>query len=96
VAVFTHHTSRPTSETATEPGRPPDPQLHSHAFIFNLAFCQGRFLAIDSRPVYQFATTAEAIYSCELAAELQRLGYQLTWQETRKGRTWELAGVDRR
>jgi conjugative relaxase-like TrwC/TraI family protein len=96
VAVFTHHTSRPTAEVAAEPGRPPDPQLHSHAFVVNLAFCQGRYLAVDSRPLYQFATTAEAIYSCQLAAELQRLGYQLTWQPTRTGRTWELAGVDRR
>ncbi len=96
VAVFTHHTSRPTRETAAEPERPPDPQLHSHAFIFNLAFCQGRFLAVDSRPVYGFAATAEAIYSCELAAQLTRLGYRLAWHETAKGRTWELAGVDRR
>jgi conjugative relaxase-like TrwC/TraI family protein len=96
IAVFTHHTSRPTHETAAEPGRPPDPQLHSHAFIFNLAWCQDRFLAVDSRPVYQFAATAEAIYGCELAAQLQRLGYQLAWQQTRKGPVWELAGVDRR
>jgi conjugative relaxase-like TrwC/TraI family protein len=96
IAVFTHHTSRPTREVMAEAGRPPDPQLHSHAFIFNLAWCQGRYLAVDSRPVYQFATIAEAIYACQLAAELQRLGYQLTWQETAKGRTWELAGVDRR
>lgn len=96
VAVFTHHTSRPTLETSGEPGRPPDPQLHSHAFIFNLAYCQGRYLAVDSRPIYRFATTAEAIYACQLAAELQRLGYRLTCHETRTGRTWELAGVDRR
>ncbi|MFL6187756.1 MAG: MobF family relaxase [Actinomycetes bacterium] len=96
VAVFTHHTSRPSAEVAAEVGRPPDPQLHSHAFVFNLAFCQGRYLAVDSRPLFQFATTAEAIYACQLAAELQRLGYQLTWRQTRKGRAWELAGVDRR
>jgi conjugative relaxase-like TrwC/TraI family protein len=96
VAVFTHHTSRPTAEVAAEAGRPPDPQLHSHAFVFNLAFCQGRYLAVDSRPLFQFATTAEAIYACQLAAELQRLGYRLTWQQTRTGRAWELAGVDRR
>jgi conjugative relaxase-like TrwC/TraI family protein len=96
VAVFTHHTSRPTAEVAAEPGRPPDPQLHSHAFVFNLAFCQGRYLAVDSRPIYQFATTAEAIYACELAAQLTRLGYKLAWRQTRKGRAWELAGVDRR
>ena len=96
VAVFTHHTSRPTVEVAAEPGRPPDPQLHSHAFVFNLAFCQGRYLAVDSRPIYQFATTAEAIYGCQLAAELQRLGYRLDWRPTRRGRSWELAGVDRR
>jgi conjugative relaxase-like TrwC/TraI family protein len=95
VAVFTHHTSRPTTEVAAEAGRPPDPQLHSHAFMFNLAFCQGRYLAVDSRPIYQFATTAEAIYSCQLAAELERLGYRLAWRQTRKGRSWELAGVDR-
>jgi conjugative relaxase-like TrwC/TraI family protein len=96
VAVFTHHTSRPSSEVAAEPGRPPDPQLHSHAFVFNLAYCEGRYLAVDSRPIYQFAATAEAIYACQLAAELQRLGYQLAWRPTRNGRTWELAGVDRR
>ena len=71
VAVFTHHTSRPSAEVAAEVGRPPDPQLHSHAFVFNLAFCQGRYLAVDSRPLFQFATTAEAIYACQLAAELQ-------------------------
>jgi conjugative relaxase-like TrwC/TraI family protein len=65
VAVFTHHTSRPTSEVAAEPDRPPDPQLHSHAFVFNLAFCQGRYLAVDSRPIYQFATTADANHRYE-------------------------------
>jgi conjugative relaxase-like TrwC/TraI family protein len=96
VGVFTHHTSRPTAEVCAEPGRPPDPQLHSRALIFNLAFCQGRYLAVDSRPLYQFATTAEAIYSCELAAQLQQLGYQLTWRQTRTGRAWDLAGVDPR
>jgi conjugative relaxase-like TrwC/TraI family protein len=96
VAVFTHHTSRPTSEVAAEPGRPPDPQLHSHAFVFNLAFCQGRYLAVDSRPLYQFASTAEAIYACELASQLDRLGYELSWRQTRTGRTFEVAGVDQR
>jgi conjugative relaxase-like TrwC/TraI family protein len=96
VALFTHHTSRPTGEVVAEAGRPPDPQLHSHAFVFNLAWCRGRYLAVDSRPIYQFATTAEAIYACQLAAELQRLGYRLAWRPTRTGRSWELAGVDRR
>jgi conjugative relaxase-like TrwC/TraI family protein len=99
MACFTHHTSRPSPEVASEADRPPDPQLHSHVFVFNLAWCeprpgQGRFLAVDSRPVFQFGATAEAIYSCELAAQLQRLGYRLDWHPTRKGRSWELAGVD--
>src|SRR6266498_4129890 len=101
MACFTHHTSRPSPEVANEPGRPPDPQLHSHVFVFNLAWCepapgQGRFLAIDSRPIFQFGQTAEAIYSCELAAQLQRLGYRLEWHDTRKGRVWGLSGVDER
>src|SRR6266542_4923255 len=101
MASFTHHTSRPSPEVAGEPGRPPDPQLHSHVFVFNLAWCEptpghGRFLAMDSRPVFQFGATAEAIYACELAAQLQRLGYRLDWHDTRKGRVWELAGVDER
>jgi conjugative relaxase-like TrwC/TraI family protein len=101
MASFTHHTSRPSPEVASEPDRPPDPQLHSHVFVFNLAWCeprpgQGRFLAVDSRPVFQFGQTAEAIYSCELAAQLQRLGYRLDWHQTRKGRVWELAGVSER
>src|SRR6266536_1088572 len=101
MAVFTHHTSRPSPEVAGEVGRPPDPQLHSHVFVFNLAWCeprpgQGRFLAVDSRPVFQFGQTAEAVYACELAAQLQRRGYRLEWHDTRKRRVWELAGVDER
>jgi conjugative relaxase-like TrwC/TraI family protein len=100
MASFTHHTSRPSPEVATEVDRPPDPQLHSHVFVFNLAWYEpspgsGRFLAVDSRPIFQFGATAEAIYQCELAAQLQRLGYRLDWHDTRKGRVWELAGVDR-
>jgi len=99
MASFTHHTSRPSPEVAAEPGRPPDPQLHSHVFVFNFAWCEpgpgeGRFLAVDSRPLFQFGATAEAIYQCELAAQLQRLGYRLDWHQTRRGRVWELAGVD--
>jgi len=96
IAVFTHHTSRPSPEVAAHPGRPPDPQLHSHGFVFNLAWCQGRFLAVDSKPLLRFASTAEAIYTCELAAQLQQLGYRLRWQQTRHGHTFELDGVDRR
>ncbi len=95
-AVFTHHTSRPSGEVAAEPGRPPDPNLHSHAFLFNLAWCQGRWLAVDSRPLYAFATTAQAVYGCELTAQLQRLGMALSWRQTRAGWTWELVGVDGR
>jgi conjugative relaxase-like TrwC/TraI family protein len=101
MASFTHHTSRPSPEVAQEANRPPDPQLHSHVFVFNLAWCEprpghGRFLAVDSRPIFQFGATAEAIYACELAAQLQRLGYRLDWHDTRKGRVWELGGVDER
>jgi conjugative relaxase-like TrwC/TraI family protein len=95
-AVFTHHTSRPSSEVAAEPDRPPDPNLHSHAFLFNLAWCEGRWLAVDSRPLYRFASTAQAIYACELAARVQQLGYQLAWRQARRGWTWELVGVERR
>ncbi len=99
MACFTHHTSRPSPEVASEADRPPDPQLHSHVFVFNLAWCEprpgeGRFLAVDSRPLFQFGATAEAIYACELASQFQRLGYRLDWHDTRKGRVWELAGVD--
>jgi conjugative relaxase-like TrwC/TraI family protein len=93
IAVFTHHTSRPSPEVAAHPARPPDPQLHSHAFVFNLAWCQGRFLAVDSKPLLRFASTAEAIYTCELAAQLQQLGYRLGWQQTRRGPIFELEGV---
>ena len=101
IATFTHHTSRPSPEVAAEPDRPPDPQLHSHVFVFNLAWCEpapgsGRFLAVDSRPILQFGATAEAIYSCELVSQLQRLGYRLDWHQTRKGQVWELSGVGER
>lgn len=67
IAKFDHHTSRDL-----------DPQLHTHAFIFNLAPRQdGSWGAIVSRDLYKAQKQAGAVYRNALARELETLGYAL-------------------
>ena len=66
-AQFDHHTSRES-----------DPQLHTHAFIFNLAPRRdGSWGAILSRELYRAQKQAGATYRSALAAELERQGIRL-------------------
>ncbi|MEL6361811.1 MAG: MobF family relaxase [Pseudomonadota bacterium] len=65
VARFHHHTSRDL-----------DPQLHSHAFIFNLAPRRdGSWGALVSRDLYKAQKDAGAVYRGHLADALEREGY---------------------
>jgi conjugative relaxase-like TrwC/TraI family protein len=67
IAKFDHHTSRDL-----------DPQLHTHAFIFNLAPRQdGSWGAIVSRDLYKAQKQAGAVYRHALARDLESLGYTL-------------------
>ncbi|HUY61343.1 MAG TPA: MobF family relaxase [Candidatus Dormibacteraeota bacterium] len=95
IARFRHHTSR-QSAAQQAAGATPDPQLHDHGVIANLALRPadapartGRWAAIDSRALYQIRAEAGAVYRAELAATLQRLGYRMD----RSGRYVEVAGV---
>jgi conjugative relaxase-like TrwC/TraI family protein len=70
MAQFDHHTSRES-----------DPQLHTHAFIFNLAPRRdGSWGAIVSRDLYRAQKQVGATYHRALASELERRGIQLERQ----------------
>jgi conjugative relaxase-like TrwC/TraI family protein len=71
MAQFDHHTSRES-----------DPQLHTHAFIFNLAPRRdGSWGAILSRELYKAQKAAGATYRHALASELERHGILLERQK---------------
>ncbi len=91
--VATHWTARP-SEATERRGSPPDPQLHTHLWVMNLAFDDnGKARGVDHRGIARVEKGAEAAYQLRLAHELQQLDYELDWTTDRRGRrTFELAG----
>jgi conjugative relaxase-like TrwC/TraI family protein len=94
--LFTHHTARPTAETVAD-DRPPDVQLHTHGFVFSMAWSHGRWRAVDSYGLYRTRALAEAAYRVELADRLRQRGWELEVRTTRGGRQeLELAGSDPR
>lgn len=92
-ARFRHHTSRLTDEQHAR-GEVPDPQLHDHVVIANMAkrAGDGKWVAIDSRELFRVAAEGGAVYRAELALRLQRLGYGVR----REGRYFEIEGVSAR
>jgi conjugative relaxase-like TrwC/TraI family protein len=81
MAQFDHHTSRDS-----------DPQLHTHAFIFNLAPRRdGSWGAIVSRELYKGQKEAGATYRRALASELERRGIRLE----RQNDTFRVAAIPR-
>jgi conjugative relaxase-like TrwC/TraI family protein len=80
IASFRHGTSRAL-----------DPQLHSHNIILNMTRDEaGRWRSLEPRAFYQMQKQMGAIYRQELAAEVQRLGYEI---ERGKESTFEIAGI---
>jgi conjugative relaxase-like TrwC/TraI family protein len=80
-AQFDHHTSRES-----------DPQLHTHAFIFNLAPRRdGSWGAIVSRELYKVQKQAGATYRRALASGLERQGIRLE----RQNDTFRVAAIPR-
>jgi hypothetical protein len=79
-AVFRHGESRSL-----------DPQLHSHAFIFNVTrdAGDGSKAALESGPLFARATYITEVYRNELAGRIRGLGYAA--QKTDNG--FELSGV---
>jgi Ti-type conjugative transfer relaxase TraA len=79
VATFQHGTSREL-----------DPQLHTHAFVANLAQrSDGTWGAIEPRAMYQWKMTAGAVYRAELAHSLAEQGLSIEAD----GDSFKLAGV---
>ncbi len=74
-AAFRHRTSRAG-----------DPHLHTHVLVANLVWCpdDGRWSALDARPLYGWAKTVGYLYEAQLRAELtRRLG--LGWTPVTNG-----------
>jgi conjugative relaxase-like TrwC/TraI family protein len=81
IARFHHHTSRDL-----------DPQLHTHAFIFNLAPRRdGSWGSLVSRDLYKAQKEAGAIYRAHLANGLEREGHTVE----RHGTSFRLAAIPR-
>jgi conjugative relaxase-like TrwC/TraI family protein len=76
------------------PGRPPDPQLHSHVVLHG-AVRQGdqKVVAIESRALLVHQRELGAAYRARLAAELHGLGFEIGAGTGRGGRYFELSGV---
>lgn len=72
IARFHHHTSRDL-----------DPQLHTHAFIFNTAPRRdGSWGSIVSRDLYKAQKEVGAVYREHLGRALERDGHAVRWQGT--------------
>ena len=71
VARFEHDSSRPVDGYAA-------PQLHTHAVIFNVTeTAEGKTRSLQAQVLYKTQQYATAVYRSELAAHLQRLGYEV-------------------
>lgn len=71
VAKFEHDSSRPIDGYAA-------PQLHTHAAIFNVTeTAEGNTRSLQARELYRTQQFATAVYRSELAARLQKLGYEI-------------------
>lgn len=89
-AIFRHGESRPTGQS--EGQIEADPQLHSHAVLFNLAQREDlSWGSIDGRQLYRWKMAAGAVYRAELASQLQSLGYRI--DRTDEKGLFEVAGV---
>jgi Ti-type conjugative transfer relaxase TraA len=66
IATYLHGTSREA-----------DPQLHTHAFVLNVAARDdGSYGTLETKPLYEWKMALGAAYRAELAHELRTLGYQ--------------------
>lgn len=88
-AEFVHEMARPTEGN----GNVPDLQLHSHCFIFNETFADGKMLACDFKKVMDATKELGLLYRRELARELQNSGYDLELTDSKNG-FFELKGFD--
>ena len=66
IAAYPHGTSREA-----------DPQLHTHAFVLNVAARDdGSYGTLETKPLYEWKMALGAAYRAELAHQLSTLGYE--------------------
>ena len=66
-----------------------DPQLHSHCVIFNQTLsADGKWRSMDNRELYQQKMTIGMVYHHQLGRELNKLGYELTWNRDGTFEVW--------
>lgn len=93
MAGFLHQLARPTEEN----GFVPDPDLHTHLLIANMSIGpDGKEYAIDARKLMNERTIKEygLRYRQQLAAELQKRGYELEVTDAKRG-FFEVKGFTR-
>lgn len=76
VSRHTHFAGRETEDKHGDAAW--DPQLHSHCLIYNV--CEGpdgQWNTYDSGTLYDHSMALGALYRAELAAQLQKLGFQI-------------------
>ena len=67
IATYLHGTSREV-----------DPQLHTHAFVLNVAAREdGSYGTLETKPLYEWKMALGAAYRAELGEELRAQGYEI-------------------
>jgi conjugative relaxase-like TrwC/TraI family protein len=90
---FDHLAARP-SQTGSEKGYAPDPQLHTHVVIANLTRRpDGAWRSLEPLEIYRSQSWATALYRSHLAECLVQLGYGI--ESTDRHGEWELVGYTR-
>lgn len=97
-----HSTARPSAEQI-ERNTPPDVHLHSHGFVFNMAWVPdeshldgGKWRAIDDHGIKRLRMSLEHLVQGEFARLLEeRLGADIDYDRDLSGTTrWRLKGID--
>lgn len=85
-ATYVHKTTRPVDGV-------PDPHLHAHCFVFNTTFdsVENVWKAGQFRELKRDASYYEAAFHARLARNLSGLNYKIE----RKGRTWDIEGLEK-
>ena len=85
-ALFLHDTSRPVGDHAA------NPQLHTHAVIFNMTRAGDKIRSMDPAWLYRIQSYGNAVYMAEVACDARKYGYLL---ERGKNFSMEICGYSK-
>jgi conjugative relaxase-like TrwC/TraI family protein len=96
VGIEAVHTTARLSQEAARDGRPPDPDLHTHAVVANMGRDPSaqRWRAVDAGTLLHMRSLGDGVYLTALADELRGLGLQIRPNTGRDGRYLELEGIE--